>query len=77
MPVYEYFCSDCHTKFDTLRSMSRADEAIACETCGSPHTARVLSMFAFKGGDGAAVMRTSGGGGCASCSSGSCATCGH
>jgi putative FmdB family regulatory protein len=75
MPVYEYFCSDCHTKFDALRPMSRADEAIACEMCGGPHTARVLSMFAFKGGDGASVRRSSGG--CSSCSGGSCSSCGH
>lgn len=64
MPVYEYFCADCHTRFDTLRAMSRADEAILCEHCGGMHTARVLSVFSVKSGDGASVMSESSEAGC-------------
>ena len=76
MPVYEYVCTDCHTKFDSLRAMSRADEAIACEQCGGTHTSRVLSVFAIKGSsDGASVIEASGGGGCAC--GGACSCGGH
>lgn len=74
MPIYEYFCADCRTKFEALRPMAQADEKIACETCGGGHTARVLSVFAIKGGDGASVMESHGGG-CAC--GGACACGGH
>jgi len=64
MPLYEYVCADCHTKFDALRPTAKADEAIACEVCGGAHTARVLSLFAVIGGDGASLMPSAGGCGC-------------
>ena len=44
MPVYEYFCSDCRTKFDALRPMAEADKAIACEECGNAHRASTLCV---------------------------------
>src|SRR4026207_1723688 len=50
MPVYEYFCSSCHTKFDALRPMREADKVIACTNCESERTARVLPMFFATGG---------------------------
>ena len=33
MPLYEYYCADCQTKFETLRPMSKADEPIQCKQC--------------------------------------------
>jgi putative FmdB family regulatory protein len=71
MPVYEYYCSKCHTKFDALRSMSEADAPIPCAHCESQRTARVLSVFfASSGGKPIEGM----GGGCAC--GGQC-SCGH
>ena len=72
MPVYEYFCTDCRTKFDALRPMAEADKAIACEQCGGTHAARVLSVFAVIGSDGASLMASAGGG----CGCGGACTCG-
>jgi putative FmdB family regulatory protein len=75
MPVYEYYCSSCNTKFEALRPMKDADVPIPCEACESRRTARVLSVFfaASKGGgDGEAVSLGGGGCGCG----GHCA-CGH
>ncbi|MBI3361955.1 MAG: zinc ribbon domain-containing protein [Chloroflexi bacterium] len=72
MPLYEYYCSDCRTTFDTLRSMDKADAPITCEKCESRHTARVLSVF-FAHGEGKPVAGASGG--CA-CGNGACG-CGH
>jgi putative FmdB family regulatory protein len=74
MPVYEYYCRDCKTKFEALRPMSKADAPIACKQCEGKHTSRMLSLFAAHSG-GKAVAGT-GGGGCASCGGGSCSTCG-
>ena len=73
MPIYEYVCTDCRTRFDALRPMARADETIACTKCGGTHTARVLSVFAVKAGDGAATLPAGGGCGCG----GACACGGH
>jgi putative FmdB family regulatory protein len=53
MPVYEYYCSDCHTKFETLRSMSAANEPMECASCGaSKHVNRTISTFARVSGNG-------------------------
>jgi putative FmdB family regulatory protein len=71
MPLYEYYCADCRTKFEALRPMSQADEKIACEHCESKRTARVLSVVFVASGSGG---ETSGGGGCAC--GGACG-CGH
>ncbi len=75
MPIYEYYCTDCQTKFSALRSIARADEPIKCERCASENTGRVLSTFYAHGSGGA--LPGAGVGGCAGCSSSSCAGCGH
>ncbi|GIK39458.1 MAG: hypothetical protein BroJett011_32910 [Chloroflexota bacterium] len=46
MPLYEYYCADCRTKFEALRPMNKADSAIQCKSCESMRTSRVLSLFA-------------------------------
>ena len=46
MPLYEYYCADCKTKFDALRQFSQADVAIQCKSCESMNTSRMLSLFA-------------------------------
>lgn len=79
MPMYEYYCSDCRTKFETLRSMAAADEPVACAQCGAiKHVNRTISTFArvgagiedFGGSEsgGLASMPAFGGG----CCGGSC-----
>ena len=73
MPLYEYVCPNCDTKFERLRSMNDGRHA-DCSLCGV-ESPRVLSVFAafIKGSQGetAAV----GGGACGGvCPSGcSCA----
>lgn len=77
MPLYEYYCADCKTKFDALRPMSQSDAAIQCKNCESARTSRVLSLFAAFAGqksDGAAQSSSSGFGG--GCCGGACG-CGH
>lgn len=79
MPLYEYYCTKCATKFELLRPMSRADEAATCPQ-GHNGGTRTLSVFASvsKGADGAPQPITRGGsagGGCA-CGGGGCG-CGH
>jgi putative FmdB family regulatory protein len=78
MPVYEYYCSDCHIKTEVLRPMSKADESVACRSCQSMHTSRMLSAFvAFsKGGISAPKAIAGAGGGCGGCAGSNCGSCG-
>ncbi|HEY8492173.1 MAG TPA: zinc ribbon domain-containing protein [Dehalococcoidia bacterium] len=45
MPLYEYYCRTCGTKFELLRPMSRAEEPAACPQ-GHPGAERTVSLFA-------------------------------
>ncbi|GAC1327472.1 MAG: hypothetical protein NVS2B16_31590 [Chloroflexota bacterium] len=75
MPVYEYVCSDCHTRFDKLVRSNSQDE-LTCSTCSSAKVRRLVSNFAVVGGyDDSFVAQdmSAGGGGCCG---GSCG-CGH
>ena len=72
MPIYEYYCQDCGKKFEVMRAFKDADAPVACDTCHSQHTSRLLSMFAAQSG-GKSVA--GGGSSCSSCSGGSCTTC--
>ena len=74
MPLYEYYCSHCRTRFEVLRAMKDADAPIACEHCQSKRTARVLSLFnASSGGRPVAGASAEAGG----CGCGGACGCGH
>jgi putative FmdB family regulatory protein len=74
MPLYEYQCTDCTTRFEVRRAIKDIDAPAECPRCHSPHTTRQVSAFlAFsKGGSAPATL---GGSGCASCSRTACSTC--
>jgi len=69
MPLYEYVCNQCDTRFDALvRSFRQADE-VACTDCASSDVRRLVSTFAghVSGHDGAfseTALPTRSGGGC-------------
>jgi putative FmdB family regulatory protein len=46
MPIYEYQCQDCNTKFEKL--VRRAAEAadVNCPSCGQKHLSQQYSTFA-------------------------------
>ena len=45
MPIYEYQCADCNTKFEKL--VRRATEAtdVDCPSCGQKHVSQQYSTF--------------------------------
>jgi putative FmdB family regulatory protein len=43
MPIYEYKCSHCGTKFEILRGISAANEDIKCPKCGAEKPERLFS----------------------------------
>ncbi len=74
MPIYEYICQDCHTRFEARRAMSDADRPIACPKCGAANPRRAISrFFASVSGEGAVAGS---GSSCSTCSSSSCTSCG-
>ena len=71
MPLFEYYCSTCRTRFEELVRVGAPSERAACPQCGRPDVPRVLSTFAtVRGGDGADLAPVAGGGG--GCCGGGC-----
>jgi putative FmdB family regulatory protein len=46
VPIYEYTCESCKNKFEQLVRTMSGDAKVNCPQCGSPKTARSLSVFA-------------------------------
>lgn len=72
MPIYEYVCDDCETRFEELRSASRMDDPARCPD-GHTDGRRVLSTFAALTRDFFGEMSSVGGGGCGG--EGGCTNC--
>ena len=45
MPLHEYLCQSCDARFEALTSQAGAD-AVACPTCESDQTRRLISVIA-------------------------------
>jgi putative FmdB family regulatory protein len=73
MPVYEYVCQKCDTRFDQLRPASRMDEPASCPS-GHSGGRRVLSTFAALTRDSSGELSSVGGAGCGGCGGG-CTDC--
>lgn len=53
MPIYEFYCADCHTIFNFLSSGVNTEARPACPRCGRPELERKPSRFAtVRGGGG-------------------------
>ncbi len=53
MPIYEYVCQDCGSKFEKLVRLSTATNELACPSCGNQRLERALSTFAAHSGQSA------------------------
>jgi putative FmdB family regulatory protein len=45
MPIYEYSCQDCGTKFEKLVRQSTQPAELECPSCGKNHLQQELSTF--------------------------------
>jgi putative FmdB family regulatory protein len=45
MPIFEYLCDDCGTKFEKL---VRRDDKVLCPSCGQNHLTTQFSTFAAR-----------------------------
>ncbi|HEY2842303.1 MAG TPA: zinc ribbon domain-containing protein [Bryobacteraceae bacterium] len=71
MPIFEYLCDDCGSKFEKLVRRAASDsasEGVPCPSCGQEHARQQFSTFAARANGGAA--KEMGG----SCPSGMCRT---
>jgi len=75
MPVYEYYCADCKTKFDALRRMSQADDPIPCPHCGGTNTSRLISTFSAISKDSSGSRSIGGSNACSTCTATTCSLC--
>jgi putative FmdB family regulatory protein len=69
MPIYEYICDDCGTKFEKL---VRNGNTVACPGCGESHLSPTLSTFAAHSSSGSSGKAKAAG--FPSCAGGMCQT---
>ena len=46
MPIYEYKCEQCGSRYEQIRRMTEADRDLECPECKSTSIKRQLSEFA-------------------------------
>lgn len=75
VPVYEYYCRTCNTKFEKLRPMSASALSTECPE-GHDGAMRTLSLVARMGGGSADDMLDWGAAGAGGCGCGGACSCG-
>ena len=50
MPIYEFYCADCHVVFNFLARRPNTTKRPACPRCGRPRLERKISRFAISKG---------------------------
>ncbi|MCB2205179.1 zinc ribbon domain-containing protein [bacterium] len=53
MPVFEYTCQDCSTRFDVFHKGAEDPERIQCPSCASRSAVKQFSSFSASVGSGA------------------------
>ncbi|MFA4984793.1 MAG: zinc ribbon domain-containing protein [Candidatus Omnitrophota bacterium] len=72
MPIYEYLCLKCKTRFDCL--VRGNAEKVFCPRCRGGQLKKLVSSFAFNSRDAGGNI-TASSSGCAGCSSHNCSGC--
>lgn len=49
MPIYEYECAACASKFEALQRINADNQDLDCPKCGAPEPTKVFSRFASLG----------------------------
>jgi putative FmdB family regulatory protein len=52
MPIFEYRCEDCGTKFEKLVRRAADVPGVECPSCGQKHLKQELSTFAAHSSSG-------------------------
>jgi putative FmdB family regulatory protein len=67
MPIFEYLCEDCGSKFEKLVRRAGSAEGVHCPSCGQEHLKQQFSTFAAHANGSAKETMPS-------CASGMCQT---
>lgn len=71
MPIFEYSCEDCGTKFEKLVRRTAEAGELNCPSCGHAHLHQEYSTFSAQSG-GAKEVQPAGGCGGSMCDTGFC-----
>jgi putative FmdB family regulatory protein len=52
MPIYEYVCLKCNSKFALLQSLRPAEKNTECPKCSSKQVKKIVSSFCCSSGSG-------------------------
>ena len=63
MPIYEYKCRKCDTKFELLQKIGATNDGVKCPQCGATKPIKQFSVFISSGTSNS------------ECASGVCPTC--
>ena len=56
MPLYEYYCADCHDRFEILTTYAASQaDTIVCTTCHGTSVRKLLSLTARRVHSGASA----------------------
>ena len=78
MPIYEYVCSGCGSKFELLRPLSEASKKASCPQCHNAADRVISACASFSRNEAGEIASVAGtGSSCASCGAAHCSTCGH
>jgi len=55
MPIFEYQCKSCNTKYEVLHKSSEKTEDVVCPECHSHESKRLLSSFSASMGSGSSA----------------------
>lgn len=69
MPIFEYACDDCGTKFEKLVRRSAETHEVECPSCGHNHLTTQYSTFAARAGKTKSTPQPAAG-----CGNGMCGT---
>jgi putative FmdB family regulatory protein len=76
MPIFEYACDDCGTKFEQLLRRTSDADSVRCPSCGQDHLTTQYSTFAARAGASKSAPEPQGCGagmcGMGACGSGAC-----
>ncbi|MBE7446522.1 MAG: zinc ribbon domain-containing protein [Planctomycetia bacterium] len=71
MPIYDFLCNQCNTKFDEYFRSASERKKLFCPSCQSDNLQKIFSVFGMSvGGSGG-----SGSGGCGTCTAPTCTGC--
>jgi len=75
MPIYEYFCPSCQSRFELLRSINRVSEDAFCPTCNAKGQ-KLFSTFSCLSKDSDGISTPVGGSDkCTGCTQSTCSSC--